>query len=304
MKLSRGLLLFCLWLAAIPSQTWSSETSLSLDVLGSGAGSNAYSTNTGAYGFSFFGDWRPDPAISFGVGAGYMRLGGWDLSTSWVDIGGRLYPLQPFPFGEMYLQGSMGSNPLYNKDNAWKGHYHGNVALGLRCPLSGNRSLDLGVGYDIFSPELSPLNSVGLKAGLCWTFGKKQESGPNEGDAKDDPKKTIVRPVSSVPLAKATATATTDPVASPTATDPNVQLHTWVAGDNLRVLAKATYGERDLYPIIVDANTDHYRRPSYLVPGVVLKIPLKITAHEKSEARVRSRQDGYKLWGRWGEAKK
>jgi hypothetical protein len=304
MKFSRGLLLFCLLLAVVPSKTWSSETSLSLDVLGSAAGSNAYSADTGAYGFSLFGDWRPDPAISFGIGAGYMRLGGWDLSTSWVDLGGRLYPLKPFSFGEMYLQGSMGANPLHSKDKAWKGRYHGNVALGLRCPLSGNRSLDLGVGYDLFSPELTPLNSIGLKAGLCWTFGKGQESGSNEGYAKADPKKTDAQSISPAPVAQVTTTVTADPVASPTVTDPNVQLHTWVAGDNLRALAKATYGERDLYPIIVDANTDHYRRPSYLVPGVVLKIPLKVTAHEKSEARVRSHQDGYKLWGRWGEAKK
>jgi hypothetical protein len=293
--------LFCL--AALPSLTWSNEESLSIDLLGGAAGSRSQLSDTGTTGFSVFGDWRPDRAIAFGVAVGYLHLNGWGLKTSWVDVGGRLYPLKPFSFGETYLQGSMGFNPLYKKDTAWNGKIHGNVGVGLNCPLSGNRSLDMGLGYDVFNPGTGPLNSISLKVGICWTFGKLKSAMETEStEAVSTPKQSPLDAPASTTQSKATPAVQT--IVKADASSPSVQTYTWVDGDNLRSISKALYGERDLYPILVDANTDKYRRPSYLVPGAVLTIPVKITAKEKVEARMKSRQDGYKLWGKWGETKK
>lgn len=174
MKVFWALLLLSLCFVAGPSEGWSKECSLSLDLMGASASTKALPTKTGSLGFSLFGDWRPDRLISFGVGAGYLNLGNWDLSAAWVDLGGRLYPLKPFSFGETYLQASAGWNPLVNSEKGWRGNYHAAFGVGLRCGLRGNRSLDVGIVSDVFSPQAKPLQTIGLKAGLCWTFGKEK----------------------------------------------------------------------------------------------------------------------------------
>lgn len=303
MRFFRAVLLVSLVLCLCPLRGFSKETSIGFDVLGATASSADYDA-TGSFGLSAFADWRPERVIAFGVGGGFLRLNSWDLTAAWVDLGGRIYPLKPFSFGEAYLQGEAGVNPLKNRMNGWRGGYHAGLGAGVRLNLKGSHGLDLGLVYDWFSPEAQPLRCLGVKAGFVWTFGRAQEAASaaaprlvryasaGSSDQGDELLGAVAEPT-------AVPTPTVVPTATPSAGLPSE--HVWVEGDNLRVLSKSLYGEKDLYPILVDANAPPLRRPTQLLPGVTLKIPPMPSASEKAAARVKSHQDGYKLWGKWGQ---
>jgi hypothetical protein len=306
MKFGRYIVFLAFFTALLPNQIRASQGSLTMDVMGASAASNSVSDHSSAFGFSLFGDWRPVRVISFGAELGYMHLGTWDKTAGYIDLAGRIYPLKPFSFGEAYLQGGLGSNPFHTKDDDWKGQYHGNISAGLRYDLKGNRVLDFGIVTDIFSPQVAPLHTIGVKVGFGWTFGRVQMSSSDQKgtevsklkvDSAETPDATAT------PAIQPTATLVSTPTAKGTPVVGIPATYIWVEGDNLRVLAKKFYGESYLYTLIVDANADKIRRPTQLVAGVVLTIPQTVTSADKADARVKNRQDGYRLWGKWGAKK-
>jgi hypothetical protein len=145
------------------------------DVFATGAYSEADLPADYGMGFSLLGEYRPVTVVSFAVGVGFTNyFGGGDMQTSWIDMGGRIYPMGTQEKGEAYLQGGMGMAPLMKTlDRHWQGRFHGTVGTGYRRFLGGNKALDMGVQYDLFSPEDCPLNSVGFKVGFSMSFGKK-----------------------------------------------------------------------------------------------------------------------------------
>lgn len=55
--------------------------------------------------------------------------------------------------------------------------------------------------------------------------------------------------------------------------EPESQWHTVVSGDNLSKIAKAYYGNANLYPKIFEANRPMLSHPDKIYPGQLLRIP-------------------------------
>jgi|GEM_PF-2684864 hypothetical protein len=308
------LFLICACLVTLPMSVHAKGFSLTVDGEGLLADSKSMSSGSGAIGFSLFGEYRVGPKVGLGLGAGYLKFGGWDGHVGYVDLAGRLYPFKSLSKGELYLQGGVGANLTKNGEKSWQGNYHANGGVGLRYDLSESGALDFGVIADFFTPTDSPLIALGVKVGYTIKFGSKGKTSSvtsaerslsaDREEAAKTPVKTVVTtaptPVSTVSVKTAStateARASAAKKAEETASIKVPSVYKLVAGDQIRALAKRFYGDEAYYPVIVDANAMQLRRPEQLVAGVLLTLPGSMTPGEKADARVKSRQAGYKLW--------
>jgi hypothetical protein len=210
-----------------------------------------FNTYTGLGG-QFFADYRPFQEVSFGLGADYISYSGLSLTVQTFELGGRIYPAGYSNTGEFFLQGGLGLNlnPFYYvPSNGYMGHYYGNAGLGYRFAINNGLSFDLGAQYDYYSPYAFNSNGVRLKAGLTFGFG----------------------PAPSRTLMMANASPSSGPSYTPTwKLEPRI---TWNANDTLGALAEKMYGDADLYPLIVDANTNLFREGNAFKPGATWVIP-------------------------------
>jgi hypothetical protein len=84
---------------------------------------------------------------------------------------GRLFPpdtgrLVPF------VTGGLGLNSLSSVNlPQYPGHYHGFAGVGLQCSFTDHWGLDLGCLYNYYSPQIDPLQSIAIRAGLSYDIG-------------------------------------------------------------------------------------------------------------------------------------
>jgi hypothetical protein len=59
------------------------------------------------------------PIVGLGLGAGYLKFGGWD--AMWViDLAGRLYPFKSLAKGELYCRRGGGETSRRNGEKSWQ----------------------------------------------------------------------------------------------------------------------------------------------------------------------------------------
>lgn len=190
---------------------------VSLDLMGSGAfapsGGPSFAGGLGASAFVAF---RPAMVLSLGMGLDYMDYPSENFSTSSWTLGGRLFPFAPEKGGEWYLQGNVGLNLVTETlDNRWPGNYRASAGAGYSIFVGNSGALDLGVQYDFFTPQDSPLQALGVKAGWSFFFGDPLEEAPA-------PKAVIQLPppvkATATPAIKKKAKKKTTPVSTPAPT--------------------------------------------------------------------------------------
>jgi hypothetical protein len=117
---------------------------------------------------------RVVPGLSLGIGTGIFGMSsgpGTSYKACSLDLGGRLFPLR-MKWGEAYLMGGMGYNPLYKvMENHWAGRFHASAGAGMRKYLGPGWAMDMGADYHFFTPVAHPVQSFGLKAGITLFIG-------------------------------------------------------------------------------------------------------------------------------------
>jgi hypothetical protein len=160
-----------------------SRFSLSLDVTGHGAFTDSPTIPLSAgLGACVYGDWRPCGFLSLGTGISYADYPGendWRV-LSW-DLGLRLFPSGAGTNSEWYLHGGYGYNLISHnlaKNKSYPGNYHASAGVVYRAMLGQDMAMELGPQYDFYTPFLTlpSINSIGLKAGLTWFFGKNEQA--------------------------------------------------------------------------------------------------------------------------------
>lgn len=306
MKFKFFILALLLANAQANAESYDSQFSLSLDLLGQAAfAAGGPSGSSLGVGGSFFADWRPLPYLSLGTGmdfTDYSSSGGWQTS-SW-NLGGRIFPAASEKDGELYLQGTAGLDVITKSlEKKWPGSFHGSAGVGYRAFMGSGNALDFGVQYDLFSPISKPLSDVGIKVGWTFLFG---ETPVHDKDAvvsekSTSPNEKIITVVKHKKKYKKSKKQNQQAEVIPTPTATNVSSYAWVAGDQLESLAEAFLGRGNLYPLIVDANRAALGSPAGLVAGAKLTIPENPSDSEKEAARAKANQPDYLIWARVGK---
>jgi hypothetical protein len=120
------------------------------------------------FGGSLWFGYRVLPILSAGIGGSYLSLtpkNGSNLSLMVVDLGltsslGVVGGTVPY----VQLQG--GYNLSGKADAGYPGNYHAAIVLGTQVPLSGAAALNVGLGYNVYSPLKTTLQAPEVRVGL------------------------------------------------------------------------------------------------------------------------------------------
>jgi hypothetical protein len=230
---------------------------------------------------------------AIGIGFGVFSYSGEvrSMKLDSVDIAGRLLPFKEKAGSSVrpYLVGGMGVRPIWkNLDETWPGNFHGFAGMGFKFDFDkqpGGSGLDIQAIYEYYTPVKSNMNTIGLRVGYSFTFGKAKETSESKPRV-DAAVAAVVTPV---------AVRTTAPVTSYAL---QTSSYTVVEGDTYWKIAcrSSVYGDCEMYPLLVLANKDTVRKPEDLKPGVVIQVQRNITDKTKAAARSSAWRDDYTKW--------
>ncbi len=232
---------------------------------------NTTATDFGSYGIggTLLAEFEPIDLFSIGVELAandYLGLGGVGKVAATTDIVGRF---MPFPSNTIspYLLGSYGVNPLgANHVGAWPNSTHFSLGAGFRYFVLPQWALDFGGAYNYYDPSATPLQSIELHAGLAFFVNTPFKNSDKMVWAGGGV--TVMQPV--------TITETDQ-------SNPSIQ-----------DIAQNEYGDRTLYPLIVDANFKDKSKPLILPPGMQLIIPQHPSDEMMADAHLKAKTPVYK----------
>ncbi len=141
------------------------------------------------------------PVDFLSLGAGLDTVDYWGTNTPGqtlvesVNLVGRiiLTPDAPMP---LYLMGEVGVNPKAGLPglSLWPGNYHALAGFGTWAFLSPQLAIDLGAGFDFYTPMNQPLQNLQGRVGLSYFFAEAQRKNPKASLA---PAQTVVMDVQS-----------------------------------------------------------------------------------------------------------
>jgi hypothetical protein len=171
------------------------QISLSLDTMGALASSPIPLTADEGVGFSGTVDDQLSDFFALGLTGGLVEFiaphNVQDMKTIWLDLDGRFFPFELSPLGQPYFQLGLGFSthlalfpdywPNYTSQGVYQQYYKeppgvvywdAQAVVGYLFTLSKDWALDAGLQYDLFWPPINtPLQTIGLKAGIVWSFG-------------------------------------------------------------------------------------------------------------------------------------
>ena len=171
----RGICL-TLMLVALSSHAFArlnKDFSVCLDGIVSSGDNQDFKSRFTGFGGYIYGDWRFLPFLSVGLGWGISLYQG-DLRWFRTDALTLLGRIIPYHRGrhELYLIGGLGERPLRTSlEPSWRGNHHAMIGAGWRYGLKGNWSTDLGLVYNLYSPDTNWLKVAELHLGVAYRFG-------------------------------------------------------------------------------------------------------------------------------------
>ncbi|HVM32219.1 MAG TPA: LysM peptidoglycan-binding domain-containing protein [bacterium] len=229
-------------------------------------------TNTGfahnGWGGTVLFELEPVDFLSVGGEFGYTSYFGLTATgegASTLDAVARLMPFSG-TFSP-YLLGSYGINPFGTAHpRLWPNQKHFSAGLGFRYFVLPQWALDFGGTYEFFDPTTAPLQAVNLHAGVAFFVQSPFKNSDKMIWAGGGV--TVMQPVTI------------------TETDQEVQ--------SIQDIAQNEYGDRSLYPAIIDANFKDKSKPLILPPGMQLIIPQHLTDQMVADAHLKAKTPEYK----------
>ena len=229
-------------------------------------------TTFGTYGLggTLLAEFEPIDIFSIGVDLSvndYLGLGGAGKVVTSTDLVARFMPFANNTVSP-YLLASYGVNPLGTKyAGAWPSTVHISLGAGFRYFVLPQWALDFGGAYNYYDPTDIPLNTIELHAGLAFFVNSPFKNSDKMVWAGGGV--TVMQPVTI------------------TETDQEAQ--------SVQDIAQNEYGDRSLYPLIVDANFKDKTKPLILPPGIQLIIPQHPSDEMVADAHLKAKTPVYQI---------